>query len=123
MDYTRVFSFVLFLEGAPRFPHALGFKPTLPAPSHLTYMARYWYYLSHRQCLIQFLGILSVGYVTFAALKMGSKAWGTVKTLVPRWWPASYEKALLLVLPPTYLASGLLTAYEATNTQRIRIFN
>ncbi|KAM5523646.1 hypothetical protein FOXYSP1_13989 [Fusarium oxysporum f. sp. phaseoli] len=78
-------------------------------------MARYWYYLSHSQCLIQFLGILSVGSVTFVALRMGRKAWETVTTLVPRWWPASYEKALLLVLLPTYLISGLITAHEATD--------
>jgi hypothetical protein len=77
MDYSRVLSFILFLEGAPKFRHTLGYKSPLPAPSHLTYMARYWYYLSHRKCLIQFLGILSVGSVAFVAFRMGRKAWGT----------------------------------------------
>jgi hypothetical protein len=84
--------------------------PIPPAPEHFGYAASVWYYLSHRQCFNQFLGIV-LGFI----LGIGELKWmlkeqelglGVLKGFF--WWDR-----LSFILPASYMASGLLTAWHA----------
>lgn len=80
-----------------------------PAPEHFGYAASVWYYLSHRQCFNQFLDIMTNCVVGISVSKLMLTDYELALGVL-RWW-----EQLPLILPASYLASGLLTAWDARN--------
>lgn len=105
----------VFLEGPVRFWGGFEYVRIPPAPEHFGYATSVWYYLSHRQCVNQFLGIvlrfiLGIGELKWM-LREQKLGLGVLRGFV--WW-----EHLPLILPASYLASGLLTAWHARGGRR-----
>lgn len=115
-DYWE-YSFLL-LRLRNRGPLRLGgifeYVPIRPAPENYSYAASAWYYLAHRQCFNQFLGILGLLACLMGELWMDKKSrYGpapVVFSMLERW---DWRELLLLVPITSYLTSGLLTAWHA----------
>ncbi|GKT98028.1 hypothetical protein FLAG1_00804 [Fusarium langsethiae] len=110
---------LVYMEGPMRLGWKFRYTPAAPAPEYCSYASAFWYYLSHRQCFNQFLGIiLRVHYI------MGSLYWGSDSALnvVGKWFgPFSWWTTVLIVLSGSYLASGFLTARDAVHGMTARI--
>jgi hypothetical protein len=102
------------IRGPVRLGGRLQYLPIPPAPEGYSYAASFWYYLSHKQCFNQFLGILGLLACGMGEVRMNKRDFELVFGVLERlsWW-----KQLLLVLPTSYLASGLLTAWDARHVQ------
>jgi hypothetical protein len=101
-----------FCEGPVRFWGRFEYVRIPPAPEHFGYAASVWYYLSHRQCFNQFLGItarliLGIGELK-TMLREQELPLGVLHGFI-------WMDQLPVILPVSYLASGLLTAWHARN--------
>jgi hypothetical protein len=113
---------VLFLHLRHAGPMRLGgifkYVPIRPAPESYSYAGRIWYYLAHRQCFNQFLGILGLLACAMGELWMNRRSgFGLARTVfheLERW---SWRKLLPPVLLTSYLTSGLLTAWHAVHSK------
>jgi hypothetical protein len=101
----------LYERGPVRFGGSFEYVPPPPAPATYSYAATVWYYLSHRQCFNTLLGIVFRLYIHYYVMALFFPGFTSIFRGVNErfnWW-----ERLLLVLPPLYLVSGLLTARDA----------
>ncbi|KAH7212015.1 hypothetical protein DER44DRAFT_767443 [Fusarium oxysporum] len=68
----------LYLRGPLRLGGALQYVPIPPAPESYSYAASVWYYLPHRQCFNQFLGILGLLFYAMGEMWMNKTRFETV---------------------------------------------
>ncbi|QPC69607.1 hypothetical protein HYE68_000359 [Fusarium pseudograminearum] len=105
---------ICYRKGPVRLGGNFHYTIAPPAPRGYGYASTCWYYLSHRQCFNQSLGIaIKFVWETFMF------RWVTRTTfrMVHGWWlePSSLGKQLLVTALASYLIGGFLTAQDAIN--------